>query len=148
MGFSDWLGARAAARAHMRAKKTLIEKERNAAYEERLAAKDEVIKATRMAAYAYQKALATYVTLEEDGMVPRIEKSTSGEYSEIAEALVDQYVPGMLRGAAKAAIRKNKDKINKAVEGLVNAQAEKMMGEAEQRGEIKRLDTKTREEMQ
>ena len=129
----------------MRVKKSLIERERISAYEERLSAKDEVIKATRMAAGAYQRALATYVSLEEEGMVPRIEKETSGEYHEIGLALIDQYVPGMLRGAAKAALMKNKDKINKAVEEMVNRQAEKMLGEAEKRGEIQRVDRKVLE---
>ena len=141
------MGMRAAAKSIRRIKRTALEMERQKLWEERLAAKDEVIKARGMEAGAYRRALENYVALENEGLVPRIEKPTNGEYSEIAEALVDQYVPGMLKGAAKAAIRKNKDKINQAVEKLVTKHAELLMKGAEERGEIKRLSPEMRKEL-
>ena len=143
----DWFQFKAAARQVRRIKRDAMQKERDALHAEVVSSKDEVIKAVRMEAYAYRKALGTFVDLEEDNLVSRVEKPTSGDYHEILEAMVDQYAPGIAKGAIKSVIRKRKDEINAAAEKFINERVTQVMTQKEEAGEIKRIDPKKKQEM-
>jgi len=141
----DWLKFRAAERQIRRIKRTRAEMERQAMWNLKEASLRDVIKAKDMETRAYQKALGTFVDLEEEQLVQRKEIETGGDYHEIFLGIADEYAPKMLRGAVKSAIKKNKDKINQAAEDFIQARMQKLLEEKEASGEIKRIDRRVQE---
>src|SRR3990172_1621336 len=130
----DWLKFRAAERQIRRIKRTRAEMERQAMWNLKEASLRDVIKAKDMETRAYQKALGTFVDLEEEQLVQRKEIETGGDYHEIFLGIADEYAPKMLRGAVKSAIKKNKDKINQAAEDFIQARMQKLLEEKEASG--------------
>ena len=141
----DWFRFRAAEKQIRRIKRTRAEMERQAMWNLKEASLRDVIKAKDMETRAYQKALGTFVDLEEEQLVQRKEIETGGDYHEIFLGIADEYAPKMLRGAVKSAIKKNKDKINQAAEDFIQARMQKLLEEKEASGEIKRIDRRVQE---
>jgi len=141
----DWFRFRAAEKRIRRIKRTKIDMERQALWNLKEQSFRDVIKAKDMESRAYQKALGTFVDLEEESLVQRKEVETGGDYHEIFLGIADEYAPKMLRGAVKSAIKKNKDKINRAGEEFIQARMTKLLEEKEASGEIKRVDRRVLE---
>ena len=141
----DWFRFRAAEKQIRRIKRTRADMERQQMWQLKEQSLKDVIKAKDMESRAYQKALGTFVDLEEEQLVQRKEIETGGDYHEIFLGIADEYAPKMLRGAVKSAIKKNKDKINEAAEKFIQARMTKLLEEKEASGEIKRIDRRVQE---
>lgn len=141
----DWIRFKAANREITRIKRDKIQMEREAMWKMKEQSLWDVIKARGMEVKAYQKALGTFVDLEEDNLVNRKEVPTSGDYHEILMGFVDQYAPSIAKGAIKSVIKKRAAEINAAAEKFINSRLEQVMAEKEKTGEIKYVNRQTLE---